>query len=103
MLPVTVHVPVTGSYSSALRSAPTPPTTNTFPLANSTAECPQRDRCRLPVVAHVSETGSKSSALVKGFPPLSRPPVTNTFPLVSKVAVWLPRKILRLYVLCQKG
>src|SRR5437764_163130 len=57
MLPVTVHVPLAGSYSSALLSGQAvlvqPPATRTFPLGSKVAVCRVRAVVRLLVTVHV--------------------------------------------------
>src|SRR5262245_4329511 len=61
-LPVMFHVPVAGSYISAvLRAEPpptTPPATNTLPSGSSVAVCPKRAVLRLPVALQVPLAGS---------------------------------------------
>src|SRR5437868_1338067 len=66
MLPVGLHVPVTGSYSSADDtlwppapiSPETPPLTRTLPLARRVAPCANRAWLRGPVRLHLPVTGS---------------------------------------------
>lgn len=65
--PVKLHVPVPGSYSSALLPWPTtssPAVTRTFPLGSSVA-APCRAVLRLLVLLHVLVAGSYSSALLR--------------------------------------
>src|SRR5262249_4194195 len=54
--PVTLHVPVLGSYTSALamgpQDAPLPPATRTRPSGSSVAVCLYRAVCMLPVGTH---------------------------------------------------
>ncbi|SRR5258706_12144076 len=104
--PVRRHVPLAGSYSSAVPSNPrlcaeawptSPPTTSTWPLVSSVAVWPERAALSAPVTVHIPETGSYSSALLST-PELPRPPETRTLPLGSNVAVWPVRATLRLPV-----
>ena len=68
---VAVHVPVAGSYSSALLKKPgllAPPATSTLPLGSSVAVCRARAVMSLPVSFHwpgVAAQGSTSSATEK--------------------------------------
>jgi hypothetical protein len=81
--PVDVHVPLAGSYSSALaRVAPPslPPATSTFPLGSRVAEWSWRAARGDPVAAQVPLAGSYSSAL------RLPPPATRTQPLGNSVA-----------------
>ena len=84
-----LHVPLAGSYSSALvRKTPFyPPATSTLPLGSNVAVCCRRAVLRLPVALHVPLAGSYSSALGEGLKLLSSPPATSTLPLGSNVAV----------------
>jgi len=57
-LPVAVHIPVAGSYSSALAktvnpSLPTPPATNTCPFNSNVAVWEKRAVPRSPVALHL--------------------------------------------------
>ena len=97
MLPVDVHVPVAGSYSSAVSATSTlmpsmpAPATRTLPLGRSVAVWDARCRLMLPVVVQVPVAGSKSSADEMAWPVLLlllRPPVTSTLPSGRSVAVW---------------
>ena len=86
MLPVTVHTPVAGSYSSPLAkggiSLPMPPATSTYPFCSKVAVCDPRPTPMLPVAIHIPVAGSCSSALAKGGkPPLPRPPATSYLPI----------------------
>ena len=69
MLPVAVHVPVAGSYSSALAKgcsqSSMPPATSTCPFGSNVAVCESRAVAMLPVAVHVPVAGSYSSALAK--------------------------------------
>src|SRR5205807_523710 len=94
-LPVPVHVPVAGSYSSALLRAKQlcgggpqlkPPATRTLPFGSKVAVCPSRSVLRSAVRFHVPAAGSYSSALLKDLL-LSLPPATRTLPLGSSVEV----------------
>src|SRR5438874_1279570 len=89
MLPVAVHVPVAGSYSSALlkerKGVVKATSTSIWPLGSSVAVGPLREVRWLPVAAHVPVAGSYSSALLKEVP--LYPPATSTLPLGSNVAV----------------
>src|SRR6266481_4651072 len=97
-LPVTLQLPVVGSYSSALvRKTPLyPPATSTLPLGSNVAVCCRRAVLRLPLASHVPLAASYSSALVLGLKLLSSPPATSTLPLGSNVAVCPSRAVLRL-------
>src|SRR5512142_570665 len=71
VLPVSVHLPVAGSYSSALDDGlpPTcssPPTTSTFPSASSVAVCCQRALFSLPVSANVADPTARAVAAALG-------------------------------------
>src|SRR5919202_3273900 len=76
MLPVAVHVPVLGSYSSALErvqvgsQGPKPPATKTFPLGSSVAVCSTRAVLMLAVAVHMPVLGSYSSALERSLGPV---------------------------------
>src|SRR5207302_1626711 len=98
MLPVTLNVPVDGSYTSALAVSPAgaaPPATRTFPLLSSVAVSPLRATAMLPVALNVSVDGSYSSALVNPTSPmLFVPPRIRTFPLFSSVALAPARLIV---------
>src|SRR5207249_10757112 len=104
-LPVAVHVPLAGSYSSALLKTPSqslnPPATSTLPLGSSVAVCRSRAVPRLPVAVHVPLAGSYSSALLKAGPWF--PPATSTLPLGSSVAVCRQRAVTRLPMETQLG
>src|SRR5258707_3700659 len=96
-LPVALHVPVAGSYSSALLRKLTPlnpPATSTLPLGNNVAVCARRAVLRLLVALQVPVAGSYSSALASS-PPLN-PPATSTLPLGNNVAVCTKSAVLRL-------
>src|SRR5205823_1230797 len=94
-LPVTLHVPVAGSYSSAvLRALLTrkPPVIRTLPLDSSVAVWLLRAVLSVPVPVHVPVIGSYNSALltsaqVCGGGPQLKPPATNTLPFGNSVAV----------------
>ena len=67
MLPLGVHVPLAGSYSSALLNtplSPTPPATSTLPEYGSVAVWYPRALPMLPVAVQVPIAGSYSSALL---------------------------------------
>src|SRR6266550_1814719 len=102
-LPVAVHVPLAGSYSSALlKTRPLfPPATSTLPLGRSVAVCWARAVPRLPVAVHVPVAGSYSSALLKAGPLF--PPATSTLPVGSSVAVCQERAVTRPPVGTQLG
>ena len=89
MLPVVVHVPVFGSYSSVPVFAVTkfPPATSTWPLGSSVAVWKARGVLMRPVVVHVPLVRSYSSALSKMLLLGLIPPATSTWPLGSSVAV----------------
>ena len=83
MLPVAVHRPVPGSYSSAVATSPAPgslqaqpPVTSTVPSDSNVAVWPMRPWDMLPVAVQRPVTGSYSSAAVK----LPSPPATSTRP-----------------------
>src|SRR5436190_1554657 len=100
MLPVAVHIPVAGSYSSALANWPwwfSPPATNTCPFGSNVAVCSKRGVVMLPVAVHTPVAGSYSSALAKSLL-LFPPPATSTCPFGSNVAVWSQRALRRLSV-----
>src|ERR1043166_8709727 len=81
------HVPVAGSYNSALLPGPL---TRTLPLGRSIAVSPPPAKLRSPVLVQVPVVGSYSSALFEGHKPKqssSRPPASNTLPLRSSPAV----------------
>src|SRR5215813_5090417 len=65
--PVSTHLPVTGSYSSAAAVVElpmsVPPTTKTLPLGSNVALWSYRPTLIEPVGAHVPLTGSYSSAV----------------------------------------
>ena len=91
-LPVALHVPLAGSYSSALlRPLPlpsgVPPATSTLPLGSNVAVWKKRAVLRLPVAVHVPLAESYSSALLRGVLKSGVPPATSTLPLFSNVAV----------------
>jgi len=100
MLPVGVHRPVSGSYSSALEVAVVfwPPATRTLPLGNKVAVCSRREVIIESVGVHVPVPGSYNSALAVTLPEASMPPVTRTCPLFSSVAVAMKRAVLMLPV-----
>src|SRR6266545_2920435 len=88
--PVTVHVPVAGSYSSAVDNAEPvlrlwPPATSTFPLGSNVAVCVVRNVVNAPLAVQVPVAGLYSSELVRRTVPL-KPPTTRTVPLGSNVA-----------------
>src|SRR5207244_1442801 len=88
-LPVTLHAPVAGSYSSALLRLPAllaPPATRTCPLGNSVDVWSKRATLRLPVTLHVPVAGSYSSAVLRALS-AREPPAIRTLPLASSVAV----------------
>ncbi len=93
---VALHVPVAGSYTSALLrmppGIPNPPATSTLPLGSNVAVCNLRRVLRLPVALQIPVAGSYSSAVLKG------PPATSTLPLGSNVAVCWLRMSFRLPV-----
>jgi hypothetical protein len=60
---VLFHVPLAGSYNSAL-SVGQPPAARTFPLGSSVAVWKLRATLRLPVTLHVSVAESYNSALL---------------------------------------
>src|SRR5207249_6593235 len=67
MLPVLLHVPVAGSYNSAVASVwsgglISPPATSTLPFGSNTAMCARRAPIRFAVGAHVPVNGLYSSA-----------------------------------------
>ena len=86
-----VHVPLAGSYSSALLRPlpllPTPAATSTLPLGSNVAVCDRRAVVRLPVSLQLPLAGSYSSALLTATKLASYPPATSTLPLGSNVAV----------------
>src|SRR2546428_6151674 len=84
MLPVTLQVPVAGSYSS---EGATLPATITSPVLSRVAVWPERPAVMLPVLLHVPEAGSYNSQ-ERPPVPVPVPPATRTLPLESRVAVW---------------
>jgi len=82
MLPVTVHLPAAGSYSSALERIcelePSPPATNTKPFGNSVAVWAQRATLRLAVFVQVPELWARAeSAAPLTSPTPSNPAITS--------------------------
>ncbi|KFA93702.1 hypothetical protein Q664_08055 [Archangium violaceum Cb vi76] len=103
--PVGLHVPVVGSYTSALEKGPLglePPVTSTRPEGRSVAVCFSRAVASRPVGLHVPVAGSYTSALERGpmgpEPLGPEPPVTSTWPESNSVAVWLVRGMARVPV-----
>src|SRR5947208_1697550 len=98
MLPVALHIPVAGSYSSALAKMPTsnskPPATSTCPLGSNVAVWLKRGVVMLRGAVHTPVAGPYSSALAKSLL-LFRPPATSTCALGSQVAVWRQRGVPR--------
>src|SRR6476659_9686098 len=70
MLPVAVHVPLAGSYSSAVVLAPNPPATKTLPLGSNVAVCPKRAGVRLPVLLNVNGASAGESVPANAGPAL---------------------------------
>ena len=108
MLPVGLHSPVDGLYSSAEARQgacglllPSPPTTSTSPLASSVAVCDLRAVDMLPITVHVPVVGLYNSALARAAPEGSWPPATSTLPLGSSVAVCAARAVFKLPVVAQ--
>jgi hypothetical protein len=100
MLPVAAHVPVDGSYNSALLKVilpSVPPDTSTWPDGRSVAVLKMRAVWRLPVAVHVPVAGSYNSALFWK----KSPPATSTRPEGSKVAMGQKRVVPMLPVLLQ--
>src|SRR5262249_30649174 len=62
-LAVALHVPVFGSYSSAVLREEPPPTTNTFPSGSNVAVLPLPALLRLPVKLQTPVDGSYNSAV----------------------------------------
>ena len=92
MLPVTVHIPVAGSYSSAVAVAKAlktpPPATSTSPFASNVAVWCTRAVAMLPVAVHILVVGSYCSAVaVMKEALLTPPPATSTSPFGNNVAV----------------
>src|SRR6516164_5457499 len=97
MLPVGVHTPVAGLYSSALdrvghepfTQVPPPPATSTWPFCSSVAVWFCRAVVMLPVALQVPAAGLYSSAplVTVWLTPASTPPATSTCPFCSTVAV----------------
>src|SRR5260221_5173088 len=82
MLPVTLHLPETGSYSSALVSlfadVPSPPpATSTRPLGSNVAVWPVRTVFRLPVVVQKPEAAAMAGTAVLANNPMVNSPITN--------------------------
>ena len=90
-LPVAVHVPLAGSYSSALVSVAAGIVRSScyqhFAVGQQRRRVPRRAVVRLPVALQVPLAGSYSSALLIESPLPSLPPATSTLPLGSNVAV----------------
>src|SRR5205807_6855211 len=93
--PVPVHVPVAGSYDTALLRAKQlwgggpqlkPPATSTLPFGSKVAVWPSRSVLRSAVRLHIPAAGSYSSALLKDLV-LSLPPANRTLPLGNRIAV----------------
>src|SRR5689334_530957 len=96
--PVTVKLPVEGSYSSGFDTLPgpaqqavqaTPPAIKTFPLVNSVAVAPFWPATGLPVRVNRPVDGSYNSAVVVVDSPITigSPPTISTRPSGSRVAV----------------
>ena len=104
-LPVTLQLPVAGSYSSALAvgSMISAPAATDRPLVSTVAVCKSRAVLRLPVKVQVPLVGSYSSALAIGGEGkvISSPPATSTMPLGNNVAVFADRPLFRLPVRVQ--
>src|SRR5258708_908960 len=71
---VVLHVPLRGSYSSALLKYSTPllypPATSTFPLGSNVAVCPKRAVVRLPVLLNVNGASAGESVPANAGPAL---------------------------------
>src|SRR5436190_4650371 len=92
MLPVAVHVPVIGSYNSAVAVPwPPPPAASTFPFRRRVAVPKAWNVVMPPVDFQVPVAGSYSSALVRKLPPT--PPATRTVPLDRRTALGLWRPV----------
>ena len=98
-----LHVPVVGSYSSALAPLAPAPTTSTFPLGSNVDVGRKRGMLRLPVKLHVPVDGSYNSAVLGGGWFGNELSTTRTLPLGSSVAVGYWRGVLRLPVGIQLG
>ena len=74
---MTLHVPLAGSYSSALVSGPlvllNPPVTSTLPFGSNVVVCPRRAMLRLPVALQFALAGSYTSVLLIESPLPSSP------------------------------
>ena len=96
MLPVAAHVPLAGSYNSAVASdangdAPIPPATSTRPSVKRTAAADWRAARMGSVRVHSPVAGSYSSAefhmRLQRFPP----PATSTWPSARRAMAGLLR------------
>ena len=92
ILPVVVHDPVLGSYSSAelsdLPLSSTPPTTSTVPSCSNVAVWRMRASTNSPVPVQDPVSGSNRSAEASAEPRKPEPPpTTRTEPSSSQVAV----------------
>src|SRR5690242_9280911 len=87
---VLAHVPVAGSYSSALASAmklpDRPPVTSTLPSGSWAAAGSERAACSEPVAENERVAGLYSSALARLPPVTVGPPAISTLPPGSRVA-----------------
>src|ERR1035437_4600422 len=94
MLPVTVHVPVAGLYSSALASgvaeAPSrPPATSTWPFGSSVAVWSVRAVFKLPVFAQVPEVPAKAGRVVLAIHPTASNATNPSLRTVANLCTFL--------------
>src|SRR5690349_2635490 len=87
-LPVAVHLPAAGLYSSAL--LPEPPTTSTWPLASSVAVCSSRGVVMLPVLVHVPEDCAATGAAGLTASPTASSPATGSARRLRPVHLCMP-------------
>src|SRR6202158_4335144 len=79
MLPVTVHLPVLGLYSSALLRkpvVPSPPANSTWPFGSRVALWPARSAFRLPVTVQVPELAARAGTAEPAINPTARRPAS---------------------------
>jgi hypothetical protein len=98
-LPVAVHVPVVGSYSSAVAEAvplsSNPPATRNHPVRQQGRRMPITRRVEITVAVQMPVAGSYSSALSEALDWYPLPAASSTMPLGSKVAVCRLRAVFR--------
>jgi hypothetical protein len=92
MLPVTVHVPVAGLYSSALLRkpvVPSPPATSTWPFGSSVAVWSVRAVFKLPVFAQVPEVPAKAGTGVLATKPTASNAANTSVRIGANLFVFL--------------